>query len=285
LYSFARWGEGPGDLQYPRGLIAAGTRVLVLHRNVVWSIWEASGNYLRDQPVLADVPRRRFRGILPSKRFAAVHGLADGSTIVMSPGIGLDEIRDPMAKARLRASRFDPTGREVLRFFEVSERTQPRIAVSASGDVYAGFVGPRGGRYYLVAWTPDGRPRWYTVLEPIDGDARWAELRLDDAGRLYVMPSYRPFARDDPRRPVHVFTTEGSFVGSGYLNRRQRGSTGRRRATARSTACGEMTRRASGTSCVTGWSCRWRSSDRTAVIDRRPATRRVNSPSDARMAG
>ncbi len=271
LFAFGQPGEGPGDFNAPFGLNLAGDRVHVHHRRFYSSIWDLEGNFLRDRQTLrtpealeaerldasssgtnatsASEARRRDL----AQRFRTpswVHGRPDGSMVMVT------HARPSESRGRIATSYVVVVGRyedgaEAQRYLEAPDWATPSVAVAPDGGVYVALFGHLRTEYYLLSLDPAGEPRWVLTI-PWDTDTPpRADLRVDEQGRLFVMPNFllpaelfapktaegAAEAKDDLRDaftggvtgetlravgirpPVQVYSRDGEIIGSGYLDR------------------------------------------------------------------
>jgi hypothetical protein len=250
LRRFGREGQGPGELEYGRGITIAGDRLLIADglgrtRILVFT--------LDGEPVATNQTSRSF-GL-------HFHGLPDG-TFVESTGLTAED------RSRRRvAGRYTVTGEEVREYFDLPgapprelPATRDRsllMATAIQSSITSRLTGPvvmkRSGErlysvlqdeYQVLATNLDGAPQWalrVAWLRPpyeesfkemtrrqaeryeIDPETlEYPELStavrtasVDGHGRLFVYPNVGDQPEEDPYVPVDVYSPDGELIAAG----------------------------------------------------------------------
>lgn len=253
LRELGREGQGPGEFQDPRSVVALPDRVIVgMSRNARWSHFDLDGNYIDDfaYPIYDNLELVRA---LPDGTIVGSTVTFDGpNTVIQGYGIYSPEaaLLQEIVEVRYeQVPTIERNGR--MSYFSAMPRARSYAVAAPDGGAYW----TTSKQYQVMALQPDGAQRWALrvamtpptltredvdrVMEAVRGayeDVTEAEVNfpemqpalggmvVDGHGHLYVYP-YVPgglsLLSGTPRTaPVDVYAPDGERLFSGLIEAR-----------------------------------------------------------------
>lgn len=204
LFTFGRPGEGPGEINWPWGRPRLGFldgRLFIFHKRERIGFWTLEGEFLEE--------RTQERLDFP----------AEAPMVNVGPGelLSFHSTREGRGRVEWRVGRYTISQRG-LQQKEILVRApapaRPAFAVAADGRIWMADFDTYGERLRLTGMGPDGTVRW-VVRVPWPRDLnQQVVLRVDGAGRLWMIPFPRPEAS---HRLVDVYGPDGERLLSGWM--------------------------------------------------------------------